>query len=209
MSAPILASQTSRSSTLSDDVDALVKPVDPPTLSQIYSDAAAFEKVLVGSGCIDSRGVDKDGANGFADLVAGDLTSSEKAVAGRLARLSVTQFSWMPEDLTGEEHDTDESKSSEDESWDSESTLEFPSSPEDDESGSPLQSPVIQRVQAENDDTWKLDPTQIVDLLVQEFGALTTGDDEERLLMEMDGCLLLDVIIVVSLFNWTLYLCMS
>lgn len=178
-----LASQTSRSSTLSDDVETFIKPEDPPTISQIYCDAAAFEKVLAGSGCIDSRCSDKDGANGFADLVGRDLTSSEKAVAGRVSRLSVTQYSWTPDDLTGEQGIYEEPKSLEDESWELEK---------------PLESPVIHRVQADNDDTWKLNPSQIIDLLVQEFGPLTSDDEEEKLVLEMDGCLVHDVIIVVS-----------
>ncbi|KAF9468587.1 glycosyltransferase family 1 protein [Collybia nuda] len=158
-----------------------MKPTEPPTMSQIYCDAAAFEKVLAGSGCINSRGSDKNGANGFADLVGRDLNSSEKAVAGRIARLCVTQYSWTPDDPTAEIDTHEEPKSPDHQSWELEK---------------PLESPVIHRVQADNDDTWKLNPRQIIDLLVQEFGPLTSEGEEERLVLETDGCLIHDVIIV-------------
>lgn len=163
----------SRSSTLSDDVDSFIHTPDPPTISSLYGDAAEFEKVLVHSGCIDSRCPDKNGSNGFADLVGQDLNKSEQAAAGRLTRLSATQLSWTSSD------DTDTSEESEGEELFAD-------------------GPVIHRVKTDDDDPWKLEPAEIIDLLVEEFGPLAADGEEEKLVLEIDGCLIYDALIIVS-----------
>ncbi|KAG5641414.1 hypothetical protein DXG03_005259 [Asterophora parasitica] len=176
----------SGSSSLSDDVTDLAQSSDPPTIAQLYGEAVEFEKVLVSTGCINCRSTIShgDGTNGFADLVRNDLSLAEQQAADRVAKLSVAQFP-----------DSDESDSSF--SFSDESSTHS-TADTDVDAAPPCQtnSPVIHRVQAEEGDPWKLDPPKIVDLLVEEFGPLAAPDEEEKLVLETDGCLIHDVFIV-------------
>ncbi|RDB18077.1 Sterol 3-beta-glucosyltransferase [Hypsizygus marmoreus] len=168
----------SRASSLSDDVEKLIHDPDPPTISSLYSEAAEFEKMLAVSGCIDIRCSEKDGANGFADLIARDLNSSEQALADSVARLSATQDSWS--------RISDESETSEEVSEEV-SEEPYPAL---------ATTPIIHRVEIEEDDSWKLEPDEVIALLIEEFGPLAAEDDEEKLILEADGCLIHDVFIV-------------
>ncbi|KAG6891346.1 hypothetical protein C0992_008461 [Termitomyces sp. T32_za158] len=167
----------SRSSTLSDDIQDLAATSDPPTLSQLYGEAAEFEKVLAKSGCIECRRSHKDGSNGFADLVGRDLNHYEQAIADRVNKFSVARY------YSNNAFDSSNNKQD-----------VF----EDDVSGSVQDPvPVIDRVVTDSEDEpWRLDPPEIISLLIDEFGPLTTEGEEERLLLETDGCLILDVFIM-------------
>jgi sterol 3beta-glucosyltransferase len=103
--------------------------------------------------------------DGFDQLVAKDLNSQELAAVGRSAQLYVAGTSWV----------TDGELSTEPESYDSSVSPEF------------------HRVATLDTDKWKLEPTEIVRLLVQEFGAL--GEDE-KLIFEADAVMFSDVLIV-------------
>jgi sterol 3beta-glucosyltransferase len=115
---------------------------------------------------------------GFADLVAVDLDSPQRAIAGRLAKLTVTGDSLTdtpsPES-SGSDSDTEES------------------SPQD-EDKKPSLTPGSSTADGE---VLELTPDEIVDLLVQEFGPLTAEGEEEKLLIEKDGAWLHDVVILV------------
>lgn len=168
----------SRSSTLSDDIEDLAATSDPPTLSQLYGEAAEFEKVLANSGCIDCRRSHKDGSNGFSDLVGRDLNHYEQAVADRVNKFSVARsYANHAFDSSGNKQDV----------------------LEDDGAGS--MTPIIDRIvtDSKENESWQLDPPQIISLLIDEFGPLTTEGEEEKLLLETDGCLILDVFIMVSI----------
>ncbi|KAG5716720.1 Sterol 3-beta-glucosyltransferase [Termitomyces sp. T112] len=165
----------SRSSTLSDDIQDIAATSDPPTLSQLYGEAAEFEKVLAKSGCIDCRHSHKDGSNGFADLVGHDLSRCEQAVADRVNKLSVSRL--YTDDVLGSSNDNED-------------TLEV------DGTQSEPPSPIINRVVTEEEEPWQLDPPEIISLLIDEFGPLTTEGEDEKLLLETDGCLILDVFII-------------
>ncbi|KAG6900170.1 hypothetical protein C0993_001882 [Termitomyces sp. T159_Od127] len=165
----------SRSSTLSDDIQDLAATSDPPTLSQLYGEAAEFEKVLASSGCIDCRCSHKDGSNGFADLIGCDLDRYEQAVADRVNKFSVARY------YENHPFDLSESNNKQDVLEDIQDSV-----------------PIINRVvtDSKEEEPWQLDPPEIISLLIDEFGPLTTEGEEERLLLETDGCLILDVFIM-------------
>ncbi|KAG6866280.1 hypothetical protein C0991_006376 [Blastosporella zonata] len=165
----------SRTISLSDDIQDLAATCDPPTLCQLYGEAAEFEKILAKYGCIDCRQSHKDGSNGFADLVCHDLSQCEQAVAAQVNKLSVARPS--AEDV---------SYSANVDEKDLEGDAEFVPP-----------SPIINRVETDEPAPWKLEPAKIIDLLVDEFGPLTVEGEEEKLLLETDGCLIQDVFIVV------------
>lgn len=180
----------SRSSTISDG-DA--SNIHPMSISQLYSEAAEFEKILASSGCIDCRRSDVDGANGFADLIGRDLSPSEKAVACRAAKLSVTGYTWTPRYIASE------SESYDDDLPPSKSLVEE----------TEADIPTIRRASTmeADSDSWKLEPGEIIQLLIHEFGSLATQGEEEKLILETDGCLIHDVIIVVTFPSYrSLYL---
>jgi sterol 3beta-glucosyltransferase len=164
-------------------VGALIKPSDPPTLSSLFTDAAKFHKVLASSHCIDeSPGSDSEGSNGFAALVGRDLDSSEQAAAANVARLRATRYSWGSTEL-----------SSESESYDQNNILA-----ESEEQGKLLERQSVTTAETEEGDFDKLEPAQIIDILIKEFGPLASDDEKEGLILELDGCMICqDVFIVV------------
>lgn len=109
--------------------------------------------------------------DGFDQLVAKDLSSKELAAVGRSARLDVADASWTDGDFTAEPESYNEQCS-------------IPSDPE------------FHRVATLDTDKWKLEPDEIVHILVGEFGAL--GEDE-KLIFEADAFIFNDVLIAVSL----------
>jgi sterol 3beta-glucosyltransferase len=110
----------------------------------------------------------------FGDLVGRDLDSSEQAAAGHVARLRATRYSWGSNELVAEPESYD--KMSEDES------------PAD----------------VEETDVDKLAPSQIIDILVEEFGPLASDDEPEgeTLVLEMDGCMIFQDVFIVVYFHF-------
>lgn len=117
--------------------------------------------------------------NGFAHLIAKDLDSSDKAVAGRVAKISVTGDTWV--DFT-----------SEPESYSGSSEPPFADEQEEASSDNIAipDGPVDKQIS-------KLSPAEIVGLIVDEFGSLAVDDEEEALILEADGALSLHVLILV------------
>ncbi|TFK40571.1 glycosyltransferase family 1 protein [Crucibulum laeve] len=157
-----------------------------PLISQLYNEAAEFEKVLVHSGCIDSRSEVVDGANGFDDLVARDLTDSERAIADHAAKMSATQTSWITE------HDLDHNVLYDE--LDEKQSVGTPTI-SDTATAFSRKYPSLKRSTSQESET-SLGPQEIVDILVEEFGSLTAPGEEEKLILETDGCLIHDVAIV-------------
>jgi sterol 3beta-glucosyltransferase len=175
------SSSHSPPSSFCDDVGSFFKPSDPPTLSRLFSTATEFHKVLAGSHCIESRSSDCEDSHGFDDLVGRDLDSSEQAAAGHVARLRATRYSWGSYELTAEPESFDQSKVPDDEFEEAE---RFSVTPAD----------------AQESDSDRLGPSQIIDILIEEFGPLASDDSDEResLVLETDGCMICqDVFIVV------------
>lgn len=174
--------ESSTASSLSDDVEAFIKPSGPPILSNLFSDAAKFHKVLTASDCIklhrsSSQSSQRSPRDSFADLVGRDLDCSEKAAAGNVARLHAAQYPWGS-NLSTEPDFYDQSKTPED----SEEEGELLAAAADSDEGYPD----------------KLEPTQVVDVLIEEFGPLASDDVTETLVLEADGFMIYqDVFIMV------------
>lgn len=158
-----------------------------PSISQLYNEADAFEKVLRCTGCVkpltSRSGTSK---SGFESLVRNDLNQSELAIANHDAKVAATTGSWIPADL--------DSKDSVQYDAEDEFRISSDSSPDAD-----LALPTIHRVpNHESEELAKLKPKEIVRILIQEFGELAGPDEEELLLLETDGCLFSEISVVVS-----------
>lgn len=185
-------------STLDDDDDSLSDSLNdmhwhPPSISQIYTDAAQYDKVLVQGGC--TRRSSTDSEAGSSDLQPGGVTNligrdlerpTQDNVHDQLAKLSVTGDTFISSELNEEPESYDDSESispSEDQSFD----LDLEVTPEG--------------TSTPDSESWRLSPVEVVDLLVQEFGPLTDEtdpDDREELIVETDAGLFQDVVILVS-----------
>ena len=165
----------------SDSDDSSQSEPQGTPFSQLYTEAAEFEKVLLHSGCINPDGVCPKGTTGFADLVGHDLSKCERALLDRDAQLHAVEAPWfLPED--------DDSQTSEHEPTPEGFSL------------SDITLPDIHRVPSvDNKCLTYLEPKDIVNILINEFGPVAVPGDEERLLLEADGCLIHDIAVVVSL----------
>jgi sterol 3beta-glucosyltransferase len=159
-----------------------------PALPRLFNDASLYQKFLNNHqdhGSIDPGDPKHkhEVVKGFADLIAGDLNpgSPEKAITDRLAKLAVTGDSWPDAEIFAEP-EAYESDSDDD---------ELP--PED---GKTEKRP------------WELAPDEIVKLLIQEFGPLTVGGEEEKLIIEADGAWLHDVVILVRGYVFLIFCCL-
>lgn len=173
-----MASVDSQSS--GDDLDD-----ETQNLPQLFSDAARYEKFLAETKSSNSSAGNEskeasDIVAGFADLVGENLNSSEKAIAGRFAKLSVVGESWINDGL-----------SSEPESYDSE---DFGKDDMETEPSTPAAS---DHAVVEGEEEWRVSPPRVVDLMIQEFGPLTAEGEEEKLIIEADGALVCDVVVIV------------
>ena len=192
-------------SSFSDDVGTFIKPSDPPTLSSLFTSAAEFHNILTSSHCIDSQSSetsDSEGSCGFTNLVGVDLDSSEHAAAANIARLRAARYSWGSDNRPlAEQESSDQEEKLDDELFEGDETF--------------LESPTT-TPEVEETDSEKLEPAQIIDILVKEFGPLASDQETESLIIESDGCMSAqDVFIVVwltcfSLVTWIsglLHLC--
>jgi len=196
-------SSTRQSSGSSDD-DSLNSDPDQPVISKLFSDAGLYDKFLAehGNEALDSAQGGANGVAGFADLIVSGLNTPEKAITGRLAKLSVTADSWTSGELT-----------SEPESYDSDSDTEVSSvlntppdeaGAEESVEGEPTPLPRSSTLDGEK---WRRCSTETIKLLVEEFGSLTReGEEEEELIVEADGAFFhQDVIILVCVYIFRLY----
>ncbi|KAI9465441.1 hypothetical protein BJY52DRAFT_581956 [Lactarius psammicola] len=176
--------------------DPLVKPLssaDPidPGLSRMFSDAALYEKIL--TACPDSLkdnmffGADDQALQrcigGFNALIGQDLGDAERAISGRLAKLSVGDWASPADSSFGSSDQLDEEPG------------ELSPSDEGGEEKPYIPSVLDISQDVHPDDESKLTPEEVVDLLEQEFGALAPLG-EEKLLLEADAAFLKDVVIL-------------
>ena len=166
-----------------DDLEHGVLAIDLP---QLFSDAARYEKLLAETRSPASSEDDEapDVVAGFADLVGGNLSSSEEAIAGRLAKLSVTGNSWVG---------AGEKLESEPESYDSEDT------DKDSNSDDTQTEETTPAGSEEGGDSWSISPEEAVRLMIEEFGPLAP-EGEEKLVIEADGVIIGDVVVLVVIF---------
>lgn len=169
------------------------KPTNPsgPGLSQMFSDAALYEKILnacpetLKNGCLfnaDDQTI-PNCLGGFNQLIGRDLGDVERAVTGKLATLSVNNWASSTDDPFGV--DTSEEERGEVTSSDE---------GEDKKQAPPSEQ---QTLEEEPPTEPKLTPEEVVDLLEQEFGALAPPG-EEKLLLETDAAFFNDVVVLVS-----------
>ncbi|GLB38496.1 putative glycosyltransferase family 28 N-terminal domain [Lyophyllum shimeji] len=169
----------SRTSSSSEDIGDSAETPEPPTISKLYGEAAEYEKVLASNGCIDGQATHHDGTNGLVDLVDRHLGQLEEAVTDHVARPFVEEWPSSDEvDVSGEE-----------------GVGVVPDGPKT-ERDTIVSTPVIRRPEVSIDDPWKLEPPKIIDLFVEEFGPLAADGEEENLVLETDGFLIHDVVIV-------------
>jgi sterol 3beta-glucosyltransferase len=171
-----------------------------PGLSRMFNDAALYEQVL--NACPESlqnasffvpdgQALPSSVVCGFNELIGRDLDDAGRAITGKLAKLSVNNWtSSSKEDPFGsespsEEEPGEEASSSDDAEDEKQTPLSEPQSLDEDSEPSPPSEP-------------KLTPEEIVDLLEQEFGALAPPG-EEKLLLETDAAFFKDVVVLVRL----------
>lgn len=162
---------------------------NPPTfplVTKLYDEATEFEKILFRTGCVAPNTSCPMGSTGFANLLGRDLTNCERAIFNRDAKLCAATRQWPPplkDDPQVLPFDADDEKS----------TFSQSSYLPD------IEFPFIHRASSHDiEHLDELKPDDIVDILVREFGRLAAKGEEEKLLLETDGCLLHDVAIVVS-----------
>lgn len=173
-------------------------PTKGSALSGLFFDACLYDKFLAECGSkprcskfFRSRSNASEVVQGFADLVAGDLDSPEKAIAGRFAKLSVAGES-LSDAVPSPELDSYDASS---DSSDSSAQDEVKKVPE----VKPPVTPDASGSLTADDKDWQLAPDEVVNLLVQEFGPLAADGEEEKLIIEADGALFQDVIILVCI----------
>ena len=165
-----------------------------PGLSQMFTDAALYERVLTAGPdsiktCLLSEATSEEALpmciGSFNELIGRDLADEERMVTGRLAKLSVNNWDASGDDPFGVDGLSEEDQGE-------------AGSPDrgEDEKPSRLMtsSPTVQEEQPEEP---KLTSEEVVDLLEQEFGALA-APGEEKLLLETDAAFFKDVVILVG-----------
>ncbi|KAA1469801.1 UDP-Glycosyltransferase/glycogen phosphorylase [Dentipellis sp. KUC8613] len=208
---------------VSQDADGSQPPrrLDVPGLSGIFDDASMYQQIIKDSPDYIRAGVlspdfateaaqygpdfipsmsfpeKRPSLSGFVQLVGKDLDPAERVVSSRLAQLTVGN--WMPggDGMLSDEPDSDE--------LDETDSTDTSSSTHDSSTAEAVRSPV--------DAVWptspsrnrsptrmstvdeKMEPDEIVSLLNEEFGALGEPG-EETLLLEADGALIQDVVII-------------
>ena len=164
------------------------EPGDQPIISKLFTDAELYDRYLTEHGCVAAG---TTSVAGFADLVAGGLDDGEKAITGRLAKIAVRGETWT----SGE--NTEEPESYEGQSDDSEDSLPEADTPDTSVHADGSDPHIPLRSSTTNNEQWKLEPEEVVSLLVEEFGPLAGDGEQEKLLVETDGAMFQDVFILV------------
>ncbi len=188
-----LSRSSSRASSIDDDSVVSDEGAPPPSISAIYNNAEAYDKVLISAERHDSDpdSLDVPVRSGYRGLVGKDLTPSERADVRQATKLTVAGATWTPGNLT-EEPETYESDSEASSSQETAAVHEGPNL-----MSSPV--PAFHRPATMEGDSWKLEPTEITRLLISEFGPLAEeGEKPEKLILEADGCMFNGVFILVS-----------
>jgi sterol 3beta-glucosyltransferase len=185
---------STRKSSGSWDDDSLNSEPDQPVISKLFSDAGLYDRYLAehGSESLYSAQGGANGVAGFADLIASGLNTPEKAITGRLAKLSVTGDSWTSGEQTSdpESYDTDSD------------TEDLVTLDEIEESAKEDLTPVLPRSSTLDGEKWKRCAEETMILLIQEFGPLAQEGEEEKLIVEADGAFFhQDVVILVCVYE--------
>ncbi|KAF7314233.1 Glycosyltransferase family 1 protein [Mycena kentingensis (nom. inval.)] len=175
---------TRRADTTSTSDEESLHASEPVVSSDhFFSEAVQFKQILTDNGLIEESKQE----NGFDALVGKDLSAAEIAIVSRATKLAATgdRPSWTPSPQSSVFALVEESASYVDET-DAVTDAETDSTaPSEEHPGS-----------AADSESWKLDSSQIISLLVDEFGALAPQGEEEKLVLEADGGLVKDVSIL-------------
>jgi sterol 3beta-glucosyltransferase len=161
-----------------------------PALPRLFSDASLYKRFLNedGSEHLGNLTDENEVVKGFIDLVAVDLEldSSAKAVTDRLAKLAVTSEAgpFAEPESYGPDSDTEK----------------YPQDDSEKEGSRPLTPPNVSRSSTVDRETPALTPGEIVNLLIQEFGPLAAGGEEEKLIIEADAAWIHDIVILASIY---------
>ncbi|KAK7056827.1 hypothetical protein VNI00_002544 [Paramarasmius palmivorus] len=164
----------------------------PPTISKIYAEADAFEQVLENCNAVRRSDSDPEGPDGFTRLVGKDLNSTERAVVDRSAKLDVAGPNWISGDLTSEPKSIDSETGSEQGGREKELPVE---------NGIPFHR--SSTLQEEDSEQWNLDSHEILRLLVQEFGPLAQGVEQEQVILEADGIMFVGGVLIIGVIHLT------
>ena len=198
------------------DVGGLDK-MDKSGISRIFIDAVRFGRVLedaadhaagtlkpAASPKLEETSVDDDARSVrcFADLVGKDLGRPDLLATERLAKISVNQWLSGDDGLDGISAEPEEAEAEETEGDVTEETEEDVKAKhvlEEEQAGHPIAHDVRpdRPLPARAESVTNLSSEEIVKLLIDEFGPLTTSDtDEEKLLEELEGAYFQDVAIL-------------
>ncbi|THH30054.1 hypothetical protein EUX98_g4134 [Antrodiella citrinella] len=185
------SNKQSRTSSVGDDPDG---SLEGPSLTKFFADAALYKQA------IDNpergsfyRASENETILDFAELVGNQLDSPERDLAGRFARLSVEDSTWFPDGkkvLADEPEEYVEEKVTAEE--------QVPAQAEQEELSQANQDKIAETslcVKPGDTSSSGLSAMAVVELLIQEHGALAP-EGEEKLILETDAALVLDVIIV-------------
>ncbi|ESK94997.1 glycosyltransferase family 1 protein [Moniliophthora roreri MCA 2997] len=164
----------------------------PPTISRIYADADAFEQVLENCNAVQRRDSDPE-PDGFTRLIGKHLNSTERAVVDRSAKLDVAGPNWVDGDLTSEPKSIQSETGSEEAG---ERSKDLPV-----ENG--IQFHRSSTLQEKDSESWTFDSHEILRLLVQEFGTLAQGIEQEQVILEADGVMLVGGVSIVGVIHLT------
>ncbi|KAJ7095901.1 glycosyltransferase family 1 protein [Mycena belliarum] len=165
------------------------------SLDHFYSEAGRFQEALAHTGCIEAYATHRRSESldlqAFKELITKDLNPREQALVYRDAKLfsraTGSTPSWTPSPAS--------SISEEPESYSEEPGDILEGS--DESTVCEIPPPVLHRSGTLDSDPWKLDPIEVIRLLVSEFGSLNaSSEEEESLLLETDGAIIKDVAIV-------------
>lgn len=151
-------------------------------LSQIYSVASLYEEALAST----------VGLGGH--ILAGEtLNPSEHAFVAKFSQLSIASKGWFGHGLAMEPSPLSQ-EADNDESSDDESSTQMRTGPSLRRSGT-----------MQEQESYGLEPQEIVRLLVEQFGSLETDSDKENLILETEGAMQVDDIVVIVSTGSTIY----
>ena len=184
------------------DLDLEPTLLDANGISRIFIDAVQYGEVIseqTKGKKVDEDGVgeggerlrkesDADSVRRLAELIGRDLSTPELAASERFAKFSV-----LDQEDAFNSVDTSEVEEGDSESGESETASEKESErPSEDTESKTDRTDVSVPISASN-----LSPEQIVELLIDEFGPLTVGEnDTERLVWEQDGAYFQEIVIL-------------
>lgn len=163
----------------------------PLSVTGLFSDATGYREAIHGGLSPEFRSVNPAlrSVQDFAELTGGDLEPPEHEVVGRFAQLAAEEWSSQEgEDLLTEEPEV---MSDEEHEEGSEGEVDVDQTPRP-----PPTVPAIQTDLEEADTRVSLTSDEVLALLIEEFGPLSPAG-EEKLLLEADGAVIQDVVILV------------